>query len=737
MGRALRTLAILGTIAACAIVPRVAAAPPETEPVAQEAAPRAEREVQPEGVQPPTPSTRARADASRTRHVRIGAPAQEAYPKQLMAPSPGVPLAVGFARSVTELQGADATARHLDWQPLDEGAQVASLAIGSSGAAALRVGLVASSLPAEAVLRFRGAGGADRFAVTGLDVRNAVERNVAAGGEGAASRMYWSPVVEGDTLTLEIELPPGADPGAVRIALPMVSHLVASPRDAFAKAAASSCELDAMCYQGAWGSESSAIARMLYTSGGTTYVCTGTLLADKDSATFIPYFLTANHCISTQAAASSLQTYWFYRSSACDSAGRGPYQALAGGATLLYASTATDTALLRLDGAPPAGATYAGWNAGAVFPGASVTGIHHPGGDLQKIAFGALQGYWMCSPVSSGQFTCNGAGAAGSGFYGVDWSRGLTEAGSSGSALFTDDGHYLVGQLYGGGSTCTGGGPDFYGRFDVAYNTALSQWLGAAPGASAPTTPAAPATFPAANFTGMWWNPAQSGWGLAVTEHANGTMFAAWYVYDADGRALWIVMPGGSWTTSSTFAGDLYTATGSDPTGAFDPASVTRTRVGSGRIEFSATDRATFSYTVSGVSESRALELAPFGVPDSSPAVSYADMWWNSSESGWGLSISQQYRTLFAVWYKYRPDGSPEWLVMPGGAWTAADTYVGTLYRTSAPPRPFFGAAFDPSSIARTVVGTLTLRFTSAGTATMSYSVDGVAGAKAISRQPF
>jgi hypothetical protein len=34
-------------------------------------------------------------------------------------------------------------------------------------------------------------------------------------------------------------------------------------------------------------------------------------------------------------------------------------------------------------------------------------------------------------------------------------------------------------------------------------------------------------------------------------------------------------------------------------------------------------------------------------------------------------------------------------------------------------------------------VGTMTLRFTGADTATMSYNVDGVSGSKAISRQPF
>ena len=48
----------------------------------------------------------------------------------------------------------------------------------------------------------------------------------------------------------------------------------------------------------------------------------GTLLADRDTSTTVPYFLTANHCVSSQAAASTIQSYWFYRATACDSGTR-------------------------------------------------------------------------------------------------------------------------------------------------------------------------------------------------------------------------------------------------------------------------------------------------------------------------------------------------------------------------------------------------------------------------------
>ena len=66
----------------------------------------------------------------------------------------GTPLKVGFARPVDALSDADAFARQLAWERLEDGGQVAALSVTSPGAAALRMGLVVESLPAGAMLRF-------------------------------------------------------------------------------------------------------------------------------------------------------------------------------------------------------------------------------------------------------------------------------------------------------------------------------------------------------------------------------------------------------------------------------------------------------------------------------------------------------------------------------------------------------------------------------------------------------
>ena len=74
----------------------------------------------------------------------------------------------------------------------------------------------------------------------------------------------------------------------------------------------------------------------------------------------------------------------------------------------------------------------------------------------------------------------------------------------------------------------------------------------------------------AANYTDLWWNPAESGWGINLT-HQGDTIFAAWYTYSTDGAALFLVTTLLK-TATGAYAGDLYRATG--PAGAIHASAV-------------------------------------------------------------------------------------------------------------------------------------------------------------------
>lgn len=104
------------------------------------------------------------------------------------------------------------------------------------------------------------------------------------------------------------------------------------------------------------------------------------------------------------------------------------------------------------------------------------------------------------------------------------------------------------------------------------------------------------------NYSDMWWNPEQSGWGMSVIQSPSRNMFVVWYTYETVGteqKSAWIVMPGGEWTDAVTFKGKLYkTIGGALPTSAtFNPDDVTRIPFGDGEFKFIDSANAKFSFT--------------------------------------------------------------------------------------------------------------------------------------------
>jgi hypothetical protein len=401
------------------------------------------------------------------------------------------PTVIGFPRRLG--QGAAFDLRSsLSWHAL-AGGQIAVLTISSPGAAALRLGLEVVDLPAGAELRFFGADDSDTRAVSGAQVLDTVDRNLKAGDTGIGAVTYWSPVIEGESIGLEIYLPPGAAPDGVRATAAAVSHLVDSPRlrgrlqsSAASPLAASSCFRDVTC-DPALSPTQEAVARMIFTTqAGLSKSCTGTLLNDS-AGSLTPYFLTAGHCISTQSVASTLHTYWYYNSSACDSGlPDGGYVVRNGGADLLWPGDLHfDVALLRLREHAPEGTLLSGWNAAwPADPKAPVIGIHHPLGGLKKFSIGSVPYLVDCGiDAASEKISCENVDNDGDSYL-VYWNAGTTDHGSSGSGLFSGkvgsaDWLQLFGVLSGGSASCGNpGGTAYYTRFDRSFAQGnLGRWL--------------------------------------------------------------------------------------------------------------------------------------------------------------------------------------------------------------------------------------------------------------------
>ena len=266
-----------------------------------------------------------------------------------------------------------------------------------------------------------------------------------------------------------------------------------------------------------------------------------------------------------------------------------------------------------------------------------------------------------------------------------------------------------------------------------SYSCVGSTWT---PGAYQTTSNSCTIASTPTSYQDMWWvGPQENGWGLTVTQH-NDTLFLAWYIYDANGNPYWIVMPGGTWNAGHTsYSGALYVPTGSwygnyDTTRFAAGASV-----GTASITFSSTSTATFSYTVGGVSASKAITRMLFGPVNTAPITNYTDMWWGgTSQDGWGVVLTQQYHNIFGAWYTYDASGKTTWFVMPDGSWTG-NTYSGALYSTKG--APVLNGAYNASALVVTQVGTLSIAFTDANNATMTYSVNGLTQTKSISRLAF
>lgn len=110
---------------------------------------------------------------------------------------------------------------------------------------------------------------------------------------------------------------------------------------------------------------------------------------------------------------------------------------------------------------------------------------------------------------------------------------------------------------------------------------------------------------PLTDYSGMWYKPAESGWGLSFHQSSTNVVFAAWYVYDATGNPVWYTIQEGQWENSTRWAGTVYRTSGPPffaPS--FDASLVSYSRAGEANLEFAQRPGeegfATFTYTVDG-----------------------------------------------------------------------------------------------------------------------------------------
>ena len=115
------------------------------------------------------------------------------------------------------------------------------------------------------------------------------------------------------------------------------------------------------------------------------------------------------------------------------------------------------------------------------------------------------------------------------------------------------------------------------------------------------------------------------------------------------------------------------------------------------------------------------------------PSTSLTGTWWNSTESGWGVLMDQQYGTLFAAYYTYDTTGLPTWYST--NCTISGDSCSGLMYQ-SVGGRPLT-QTWGTTSVSNGLVGNVTFKFSDTRNATISYAINGVTGSKSISKLLF
>jgi lysyl endopeptidase len=400
----------------------------------------------------------------------------------------GAPLQIGFGRDVPEaLRTIPLSA--LPWQTLSSGARALKFEVAAPGAAGLRVGYRFDGPADGAELRFSGSANPEVYKARSSQTKE----------------LLWSPTMDGERGTVEMSVRAGFDPSQFSLTVERISHLwiagddlkgadsrnraLCPGTDQTGIGCSGSCNIDIKCVSNpsqALVDASRATALLTYVSGGGSFLCSGTLLNTRPF-TGVPYIFTAAHCISAQAEASALETYWFYDAVGCNSTAAPPFSRITTGSVLLVTDVTMDVTLLRMNDSPPNGAVLAAWDATVIPKNAIVVGIHHPRGDLKMFSEGQAQGYargpQFCQGVTCSTFQRDS-------YINVRWSpgKGTTERGSSGSGVFTFNSncgggvacYQLRGGLEGGAASCSNtAGIDRYSRMDLLF-TRLAPYL--APG---------------------------------------------------------------------------------------------------------------------------------------------------------------------------------------------------------------------------------------------------------------
>ncbi len=301
------------------------------------------------------------------------------------------------------------------------------------------------------------------------------------------SGLFATELISGESITLEYDQPANVKDEA----LINISEVDYAYRSVNKMANSGSCEVNVNCSEGNnWKAQKQGVVKITVKAISGTFLCSGSVVNNTRND-YTPYVLTADHCAFDGGGAtpSDLAQWIFYFNYEAPDCAKPPSTGSLATMTMTGATkmaeageggaTGSDFYLVLLNNSIPDSYNpfFIGWDR-TNNPSPSGVGIHHPSGDIKKIST-------YNTTLATSQWGSNGVYS----HWQVYWDQtanghGVTEGGSSGSAIFDNNGR-LIGTLTGGDSDCGNlTGADWYGKFyyhwdlnDTTPQGRLKDWL--------------------------------------------------------------------------------------------------------------------------------------------------------------------------------------------------------------------------------------------------------------------
>jgi hypothetical protein len=177
------------------------------------------------------------------------------------------------------------------------------------------------------------------------------------------------------------------------------------------------------------------------------------------------------------------------------------------------------------------------------------------------------------------------------------------------------------------------------------------------------------------NYTDMWFNPAESGWGVSFTQDYNGPIFATFFVYGLNGGPTWVVSLMTFDPASGEYAGSLYETAGGAPltSQSFNSSVVQSSTVGTARFTPADASSGTLAYSYLGNPVVKKISRQPLYTPGTASNATF--LTFTPGGTAYRALFESRNNGLCSVTYPGQDTTSGTWRIFPTAVTSTSVTF--------------------------------------------------------------